>query len=62
MADHGSISRDGDFFVIRGPMSDLHTLRVCLHPCPCVTPKSNATLDYAKRLDRGLARLEVRNG
>ncbi len=55
----GSIRRDGDFAVIRIPMSEVHGLRVALNPCPCTGPKSTATTSIRDRIEKGLARLEA---
>lgn len=54
----GSITRDGEFIVIRIPESEVHGLRVALVPCPCPcrAPKSQSTADIRARLERGLAR------
>ena len=52
----GSITRDGDYVVIRTHIDDVHSLRVALQPCTCKAAKSNSTADIRERLDRGLAR------
>ncbi len=52
----GSITREGDFLVVRLPLEEVHSLRVALQPCPCKAPKSNATADIRKRLEQGLAK------
>jgi hypothetical protein len=55
-AAKGSITRDGDYIVIRLPVSEVHGLRVALQPCPCKGAKSAGTAAIRDRLDRGLAR------
>ncbi len=56
----GSITREGDYAVIRVPMREVHGLRVALTPCSCRAAKSNATKTIRERLDIGLARLEAK--
>lgn len=55
-APRGSITRDGEYVVIRVPVSEVHPLRVALQPCPCRGAKSAGTAAIRDRLDRGLAR------
>lgn len=52
----GSIKRDGDYLVIRLPVSEVHGLRVALQPCSCRAAKSNATAGIRDKLDKGLAK------
>lgn len=55
----GSITRDGDYAVIRIPMSEVHALRVALHPVQAGATISTATQSIRDRLDKALARLET---
>jgi len=52
----GSIKRDGDYLVIRLPVSEVQGLRVALQPCSCRAAKSNATAGIRDKLDKGLAK------
>lgn len=52
----GSITREGDFIIVRLPLDEVHSLRVALQPCPCKAPKSHTTAEIRKRLEKGLAR------
>ena len=54
----GSITRDGEYAVIRVPMSEVHSLRVALEPCPCKGAKSTSTAAIRERLAKGLGRLK----
>jgi hypothetical protein len=56
----GTIRRNGDFAEIRIPMSEVHSLRVALQPCPCKGSKSVATASIREALDKGLGRLQAR--
>ena len=59
----GRVTIEGGMAVIRIPLSEIHGLRVALHPCPCKAAKSTATAEIRDRLDKALARLGgVRNG
>ena len=53
----GSITREGDFIVIRLPLDEVQALRVALEPCPCKATKSNGTLNIRQRLSKALARV-----
>lgn len=53
----GSVTREGDFAVIRIPMDDVHGLRVALQPCSCAATKSKATAGIRWKLDRALAKI-----
>lgn len=55
-APRGSITRDGEFVVIRVPVSEVHGLRVALQPIRAGETTSNSTQTIRDRLDRGLAR------
>jgi len=55
----GSVKREGDFAVIKVPMSEVHGLRVVLSGCPCRATKSTPTQNVRDRLDKALARLEA---
>ena len=55
----GRVTIEGGMAVIRIPLSEIHGLRVALHPCPCKAPKSHATIEIRDRLDKALARLGV---
>lgn len=55
-APKGSITRDGDYIVIRLPVSEVQSLRVALHPIRAGETTSNSTQSIRDRLDRGLAR------
>lgn len=57
----GSITREGQFAVIRVPLDDVHALRVALEECPCKHTKSIATQNIRKRLSQGLGRLAGRS-
>ena len=58
----GSITREGDFAVIRVPMAEVHALRVALHPIPAGATTSAATQSIRTRLDKALARLQSKGG
>lgn len=58
----GRVERQGDYGVIYIPMSQIHSLRVALRPCPCKGAKSTGTADIRARLDKGLAKLEGMKG
>lgn len=58
----GSITRDGEYAVIRIPMDEVHALRVALHPVPAGATTSTATQSIRDRLDKALARLESQGG
>ena len=58
----GTITRDGEYAVIRIPLSEVHGLRVALEPCCCLASKSTATADIRRRISCGLARLEAMPG
>jgi len=58
----GRVEVDGEFGVIRIPLSELHGLRVSLEPCPCKAPKAHATARIRQRLINGLAKLEALSG
>lgn len=49
-----SVTKDGEYVVIRVHQDDAHGLRVALAPCPCKAPKSNATAAIRERLRRAL--------
>jgi hypothetical protein len=57
-----SVQRDGDYAVIRLPISEVHALRVALHPVPAGAPTSTSTQSIRDRLDKALARLEAQGG
>jgi len=46
----GSVKIEGEFAVIRIPLSEVHNLRVELQPCPCRATKSAATQAGRKSL------------
>lgn len=50
----GSIKREGQFAVIRLPMSEVHALRVALAECPCRATKSTETAAIRARIAHGL--------
>lgn len=54
----GGVSREGDMAVIRLPMSEVHSLRVALHPRLAGETTSTSTQSIRDRLDRALARLQ----
>lgn len=56
----GSVKREGDMAVIRIPMSEVHALRVALHPRLPGDTTSNSTQAIRDRLDKALARLEAK--
>lgn len=58
MTHQGSITRDGEYAVIRIPIEDVHPLRVALETCPCKAVKSNSTASIRERLLKGLGRLK----
>jgi len=49
-----TVAVEGDMAVIRVPLTELHGLRVALHPCPCRAPKSIGTADIRERLARAI--------
>lgn len=53
----GRVTIEGGMAVIRIPLSEVHGLRVALHPCHCKATKSTATIDIRDRLDKALAKL-----
>lgn len=55
----GRVTIEGDMAVIRIPLSEVHGLRVALHPCPCKAAKSHETIEIRDRLDKALAKLGV---
>ncbi|MBN8292840.1 hypothetical protein JI664_12770 [Rhodobacter sp. NTK016B] len=55
----GSIKREGDMAVIRIPLSQVHSFRIALQPCPCKGSKSQATADIRQSIEKGLARLQA---
>ena len=59
MADIGSVSREGDYAVIKLHVSQIHGLRVALR-CPCGSVKSAETEATRRRLDSALAAVIAR--
>ena len=52
-----SVKREGEFAVIRLPISEVQALRVALASCPCKAPKSTATTATRERLRQALGKL-----
>lgn len=50
----GSITREGDFVVIRIPVSQVQDFRVALQECPCKSNKTTAGIQKRKSLVKGL--------
>jgi len=59
---NGSVTRDGEYAVIRVPLSQVHALRVALHPVPAGAATSTATQQIRDWLDKALARLQSQGG
>ena len=58
MSGQKPITREGEYIVIRLPVSKAHSLRVALADCPCKAAKSNATANIRKWLAGELAKAE----
>jgi hypothetical protein len=52
-------TREGEYAVIRIPMTKLHNLVVALEECPCKAAKSNSTAVVRKWVKDGLQGLEA---
>lgn len=50
------IRKEGDNIAVILPPDAVHALRVALHECSCIAPKSAATSAFRQRLDKALAR------
>ncbi|WP_282076324.1 hypothetical protein [Epibacterium ulvae] len=59
---NGVVKIEGDEFVIRGPIEEIHGLRVALAECPCRAPKSIATKSIRTSISTALAALEEKLG
>lgn len=56
----GSVTKEGDYAVIRLPLSEVHGLRVALEECPCKAPKSDGTKNVRQILKQALGRIDYR--